>query len=113
MNKKDVLGARPAAWNVQKMESIPHWIEIPPLCKKRDLLYCSRVHALPISRPGNIPIFPVCFSADFDCKLNLQISCVFAFDIKMISNVAHATFCKVFLLYTNYAIPYILYLIHQ
>lgn len=23
MNKKDVLGARPAAWNVQKMESMP------------------------------------------------------------------------------------------
>lgn len=23
MNKKDVLGARPAAWNVQKMESAP------------------------------------------------------------------------------------------
>ena len=24
MNKKDVLGLRPAAWNVQKMESTPH-----------------------------------------------------------------------------------------
>lgn len=24
MNKKDVLGVRPAAWNVQKMESMPH-----------------------------------------------------------------------------------------
>lgn len=24
MNKKDVLGARPAAWNVQKMKSMPH-----------------------------------------------------------------------------------------
>ena len=24
MNKKDVLGARPAAGNVQKMESMPH-----------------------------------------------------------------------------------------
>ena len=24
MNKKDVLRARPAAWNVQKMESMPH-----------------------------------------------------------------------------------------
>lgn len=24
MNKKDVLGARPAAWNVLKMESTPH-----------------------------------------------------------------------------------------
>nr|DAR19938.1 MAG TPA: hypothetical protein [Bacteriophage sp.] len=41
--------------------------------------------------------------------MNLQISCIFvAFDIKMISNVACATFCKVFLLYANYAIPYIL-----
>lgn len=25
MNKKDVLGARPAAWITGKMESIPHW----------------------------------------------------------------------------------------
>jgi hypothetical protein len=24
MNEKDVLVARPAAWNVQKMESMPH-----------------------------------------------------------------------------------------
>ena len=24
MNKKDVLGARPAAWNVPKMKSMPH-----------------------------------------------------------------------------------------
>lgn len=24
MNKKDVLGSRPAAWNVQKMKSMPH-----------------------------------------------------------------------------------------
>jgi hypothetical protein len=25
MNKKDVLGSRPAAWNVPKMKSIPPW----------------------------------------------------------------------------------------
>ena len=24
MNKKDVLGSRPAAWNVLKMKSMPH-----------------------------------------------------------------------------------------
>jgi hypothetical protein len=24
MNKKDVLGSRPAAWNASKMKSIPH-----------------------------------------------------------------------------------------
>jgi hypothetical protein len=24
MNKKDVLGSRPAAWNVSKMKSIPY-----------------------------------------------------------------------------------------
>lgn len=24
MNKKDVLGFQPAAWNVQKMKSMPH-----------------------------------------------------------------------------------------
>nr|DAE88648.1 MAG TPA: hypothetical protein [Caudoviricetes sp.] len=39
--------------------------------------------------------------------MNLQISCVFVFDIKMISNVAQVTFCKVILLYT-YFIPPIL-----
>ena len=42
MNKKDVLGARPAAWIIWKMESIPHW-EKPLLCKRRDLLYCFEV----------------------------------------------------------------------
>ena len=47
-------------------------------------------------------------------ELNLQISCVFVMiDIKMISNVAQATFCKVILLYTNYAISYILCSINQ
>ena len=59
-------------------------------------------------------LFQYVYSADFDCKLNLQISCIFVvFDIKMISNVAQATFCKVFLLYTNYAILYILCSINQ
>jgi hypothetical protein len=24
MNKKDVLGSRPAAWNASKMKSVPH-----------------------------------------------------------------------------------------
>ena len=62
----------------------------------------------------NFPTFPVCFSADFDCKLNLQIDCIFVvFDIKMISNVAQATFCKVKILYTNYVIFYILCSINQ
>jgi hypothetical protein len=42
MNKKDVLGSRPAAWNASKMKSIPHW-EKPLLCKRRDLLYCFEV----------------------------------------------------------------------
>lgn len=27
MNEKDVLVARPAAWNASKMKSIPHWVE--------------------------------------------------------------------------------------
>ena len=58
-------------------------------------------------------LFQYVYSADFDCKLNLQIDCIFVFDIKMISNVAQATFCKVFLLYTNYAISYILCSINQ
>ena len=48
-------------------------------------------------------LFQYVYSADFDCKLNLQIDCIFAvFDIKMISNVAHATFCKVKILYISY-----------
>ena len=58
-------------------------------------------------------LFQYVYSADFDCKLNLQIDCIFVFDIKMISNVAQATFCKVFLLYTNYVISYILCSINQ
>ena len=58
-------------------------------------------------------LFQYVYSADFDCKLNLQIDCIFVFDIKMISNVAQATFCKVFLLYTNYVIFYILCSINQ
>lgn len=58
--------------------------------------------------------FQYVYSTDFCRELNLQIDCIFVmFDIKMISNVAQATFCKVFLLYTNYAILYILYSIHQ
>ena len=55
-----------------------------------------------------------CVYIAFYRELNLQISCVFVmFDIKMISNVAQATFCKVFLLYTNYVIFYILCSINQ
>ena len=55
-----------------------------------------------------------CVYSAFYRELNLQISCVFVvFDIKMISNVAHATFCKVKILYTNYAILYILCSINQ
>ena len=58
--------------------------------------------------------FQYVYSTDFCRELNLQIDCIFVmFDIKMISNVAQATFCKVFLLYTNYAIIYILCSIHQ
>lgn len=108
MNKKDVLGSRPAAWNVPKMKSTPHG-EKPPLCKKRYLLYCNKVCVLALFRPGIFLFFQYVYSVDFCRELNLQISCIFvAFDIKMISNVAHATFCKVFLLYINYAILYIL-----
>lgn len=47
-------------------------------------------------------LFQYVYSA-FYRELNLQISCVFVvFDIKMISNVAHATFCKVKILYISY-----------
>lgn len=118
MNKKDVLGSRPAAWNVSKMKSIPHG-EKPLLCKKRLLLQCSKVPVLSLSRP-EIPgrklflFFQYVYSINFCRELNLQISCIFVvFDIKMISNVAHTTFCKVFLLYINYAILYILCSVNQ
>lgn len=33
MNKKDVLGLRPAAWNVQKMESMPHGFPVSEMLK--------------------------------------------------------------------------------
>lgn len=117
MNKKDVLGSRPAAWIIWKMESIPHW-EKPLLCKRRDLLYCFEVPVFggiwSTFQAGNYSYFSSMFVVLFYRGLNLQIDCIFVmFDIKMISNVAQATFCKVFLLYTNYAILYILYSIHQ
>jgi hypothetical protein len=35
MNKKDVLGLRPAAWNVQKMESMPHGFPVSEMLKIR------------------------------------------------------------------------------
>ena len=58
--------------------------------------------------------FRYVYSSDHSRELNLQIDCIFVvFDIKMISNVAHATFCKVKILYTNYAILYILRSINQ
>lgn len=117
MNKKDVLGARPAAWNVSKMKSIP--MGKSRLCAKGGI--CFSLIKCPfwwylrqISRRRIFLLFQYVYSADFCRGLNLQIDCIFVmFDIKMISNVAQATFCKVFLLYTNYAILYILYSIHQ
>ena len=38
MNKKDILGARPAAWNVKKMESIPRWME-SRFCAKSEICF--------------------------------------------------------------------------
>ena len=88
------------------------------MCKKRDLLQFDKVPVLVVSKANfqavYLLLFQYVYSADFDCKLNLQISCIFVvFDIKMISNVAQATFCKVKILYTNYAILYILCSINQ
>lgn len=69
---------------------------------------------LSLSRPELFLLFRYVYSADFCRELNLQISCIFVvFDIKMISNVACATFCKVFSLYINYVIPYILCSVNQ
>ena len=106
MNKKDVLGASADAGNIQKMESTPHAIQ----CWN-----CSKSSTAPTGTAGSfggiwylIPCQNKSFNY-FSRELNLQIICIFVvFDIKMISNVAHATFCKVFLLYANYAIIYIL-----
>lgn len=117
MNKKDVLGSRPAAWNASKMKSIP--IGKSRFCAKSGICF-SLIKCLfwwylrQISRRRIFLLFQYVYSTDFCRGLNLQIDCIFVmFDIKMISNVAQATFCKVFLLYTNYAIFYILYSIHQ
>ena len=113
MNKKDVLGSRPAAWKVPKMKSIP--MGKSRLCAKSGI-YFSWIKCMFCHFPGRelFLLFQYVYSTDFCRELNLQISCIFVvFDIKMISNVAHATFCKVSLLYINYAIPYILYSIHQ
>ena len=38
MNKKDVLGLRPAAGNAQKMESMPHW-EKSSFCAKSEICF--------------------------------------------------------------------------
>ena len=85
------------------------------LCSKSGICF-NWIKCLFCHFPGReiFLFFQYVYSADFCRELNLQISCIFiVFDIKMISNVACATFCKVFLLYINYAILYILYSIHQ
>ena len=85
------------------------------LCSKSGICF-NWIKCLFCHFPGReiFLFFQYVYSADFCRELNLQISCIFiVFDIKMISNVACATFCKVFLLYINYAILYILYSIHK
>lgn len=114
MNKKDVLGASVAAGIIQKMKSVPHMGK-SRFCTKSGIHF-NWIKYLFCHFPGRelFLFFQYVYSADFCRELNLQISCIFiVFDIKMISNVACATFCKVFLLYINYAILYILYSIHQ
>lgn len=85
------------------------------LCSKSGICF-NWIKCLFCHFPGReiFLFFQYVYSADFCRELNLQISCIFiVFDIKMISNVACAAFCKVFLLYINYAILYILYSIHK
>jgi hypothetical protein len=87
MNKKDVLGASAAAWNVQKMKSMPPRLE----CWK-----CSKYSTQQGGNGGKFWRYLVSDTMPklnhFSRELNLQISCVFVmFDIKMISNVAQAT----------------------
>ena len=64
MNEKDVLGLRLLPGITGKMESIPHWHGISLLCKKRVLLYCSKVHVLVVSeatfQSGRFTTFLVC-----------------------------------------------------
>lgn len=81
MNKKDVLGSRPASWNVQKMESVPHWAK-SRFCAKSGIYFnwikCLFCHFL--GRELFL-FFQYVYSADFCRELNLQISCIFvAFD---------------------------------
>ena len=82
----------------KKWKASPRWCE----CWK-----CSKYGTAPTGTAGSFGCIWYLIHA-FSLESNLQISCVFVvFDIKTISNVAQATFCKVFLLYT-YSIPPIL-----
>lgn len=63
MNKKDVLGSRPAAWNASKMKSIP--IGKSRFCAKGGIYFTVLkclflVVSEALFRRGIIPIFPVC-----------------------------------------------------
>lgn len=97
-----------------KNEKYPPWGK-SRFCAKSGFCF-NWIKCLFLHFPGRelFLFFQYVYSADFCRELNLQISCIFVvFDIKMISNVAHATFCKVFSLYTNYTIPYILCSVNQ
>lgn len=91
MNKKDVLRLWPAAWNAPKMKSTPHWIE-SRFCAKGGIHFsCIKYLFCHFLGRELFLFFQYVYSTYFCRELNLQISCVFMFDIKMISNVAQAT----------------------
>lgn len=107
-------------WDLSLLPGMSQKWKVSPMGKSR---FCAKsgicfnwIKCLFWHFPGRelFLLFRYVYSIDFCQELNLQISCIFVvFDIKMISNVACATFCKVFLLYINYAILYILYSIHK
>ena len=113
------LWTRKMYWDLGLLPGMPQKWKVFPMGKSRFCaksgIYFNWIKCLLCHFPCRelFLFFQYVYSTDFGRELNLQIDCIFAFDIKMISNVAHATFCKVFLLYINYAILYILYSIHQ
>ena len=67
-------------WKVSPMDGIP------PLCKKRDLLYCSKVHVLVVSE-ANFQ------SGNYSCFSGMFIVLILTVNI---------TRCRVFLLFADY-----------
>ena len=78
MNKKDVLGARPAAGIIQKMKSIPYLVQCWKCSFSGTQINRERREVLAVSdyrSKQKLKRFNY-----FSLGLNLQIDCVFMFD---------------------------------